>query len=69
MKTKLYQIPEDDLATLESELPRIMEASPDACNDPLNRKRWEMVKSILSNIRWDYGPPMEARRIESDQGV
>jgi len=60
MKTKFYQIKEDDLALLESELPRILSASPDGCNDPANRKRWKMVKEIIGNIRWDYGPPLES---------
>lgn len=63
---KLYQIKEDDLATLESELPRILEASGEACNDPLTRKRWEMVKAIVSNIRWDYGPPSIVERIPAE---
>ncbi len=63
MSTKLYQITEDDLAVLESELPRIMDATTIACNDPLTRKRWQMVKEIVSNIRWDYGPPQQVEHI------
>lgn len=52
---------ENDLAVLESELPRILSASPDCCNDPATRKRWEMVKEVLGNLRRYYGPPMAAR--------
>lgn len=63
MSTKYFQIKEDDLAVLESELPRILAATPDSCNDPANRKRWEMVKEVLGNIRWDYGPPLAARSV------
>lgn len=64
MTTKLYQIKEDDLALLESELPRLLEASFSTCNDAIVRKRWESVKSIVSNIRWDYGPPQDVRKVE-----
>ena len=66
MDAKLYQITEDDLAILEAELPRLMEASMLACNDPVTRKRWSAVKTIVSNVRWDYGPPDEIHQLDSD---
>lgn len=66
MTTKLYQIKEDDLAVLEAELPRILDASAMACNDALTRKRWQMVKEIISNVRWDYGPPQQVEQIPCD---
>lgn len=59
--SKLYQITETDLAVLESELPHLLEASMEMCNDPLKRKQWEAVKAIMSNVRWNYGPPSEIR--------
>lgn len=62
--TKLYHITEDDLAVLEAELPRLLETSSETCNDPITRKRWEMVKGIISNVRWDYGPPSEVQRVD-----
>lgn len=64
MSTKLFQIKEDDLAVLESELPRVLDAAAMACNDALTRKRWQMVKEIISNVRWDYGPPSQVERID-----
>lgn len=64
--SKLYQIKEEDLACLESELPRLLESSVLACNDPLSRKRWEAVKTIIANVRWDYGPPQEVHRVDVD---
>lgn len=64
MTTKLYQIKEDDLATLESELPRLLDAAAMTCNDAITRKRWQAVKEILSNVRWDYGPPQQVEAIE-----
>lgn len=64
--TKLFQITEYDLAVLEVELPRLLESACEACNDPLTRKRWQMVKGILSNVRWDYGPPSEVQLLSPD---
>ena len=69
MTTKLYQIKEDDLATLEAELPWLLEAAAMTCNEPLTRKRWEAVKEIVSNVRWDYGPPSEVHEIPADDSI
>lgn len=62
----IFRICEEDLAILESELPRLLEASAVLCNDPIHRKRWEAVKEIISNVRWDYGPPLEVQVIENN---
>lgn len=62
--SKLYQITEEDLAALETELPALLDANMTACNDPLIRKRWEAVKLILSNVRWNYGPPQEVENLD-----
>ncbi len=62
--TKLFQITETDLASLEEELPALMDAHSITCNDPLTRKRWELVKNILSNVRWNYGPPVQVEHID-----
>lgn len=62
---KLYQITEDDLAMLESEMPRLMDSNLPTCNDPMTRKRWQAVKEILSNVRWNYGPPQEVEQLPS----
>lgn len=67
MVTKTFFILEDDLAVLEAELPRILEREGEICNDPMQRKRWEMVKTILSSVRWSYGPPLEVRRVENNE--
>jgi len=60
--SKLYQIYEHDLAILESELPRLLERPN--CDDVIVRKRWEAIKKIICDIRWDYGPPLESFIIE-----
>lgn len=59
MNIALHQIKEDDLSDLERHLPQIMSATMMSCNDPLVRKQWERVKEIVSNVRWNYGPPTE----------
>lgn len=51
------------MASLEAELPRLMEAMGEALNDPVVRKRWQEVKKVLSDVRWDYGPPLEVVRV------
>jgi len=28
------------------------------------RKQWERVKEIVSNIRWNYGPPSQIKEFE-----
>jgi len=65
--SRLYQIPEPDLEVLERELPELCSLMWVQCNDPLIRKRWELVKEILSNIRWDGGIPTECKKIDVDE--
>jgi len=59
---KLYRITEDDLETLEGSMPFLCDAM--MCHaDLINRKdvneHLSMLKTIVSNVRWGYGPPTE----------
>lgn len=63
MSTKLFQVTEDDLTTLERELPEILNCTYELCNDPIYRKRWEQVRGILNDIRWNYGPPRSCQEL------
>jgi len=65
MNTALHQITEEDLAALERYLPQIMSATMLSCNEPLTRKQWERVKEIISNVRWNYGPPNQVEQINA----
>lgn len=56
MNEPIYQIYEADLSLLEREIPSLMDSAAGTCNDPLTRKRWEAIKTVLSNVRWNYGP-------------
>lgn len=55
---KLFRVTEDDLAELERILPQLGESLVPVLN---NRTRVQLrrCQSILSDIRWNYGPPTE----------
>lgn len=66
---KLYQIHDEDLATLERDIPLLADAALFNCPPEMqNRIRVQMrrVKEILSNVRWDYGPAEEIEVIDMD---
>jgi len=65
--TKMFQISEEDLASLETIVPEIMWRASDSCNDPVQRKRFEECKAVLSNVRFGYGPPLHVETIPADE--
>lgn len=66
MITRLFQVTEDDLSSLENCLSLIM---VEGTNNELWDKRpdirdsWLMVKEILSNVRFNYGPPLKVEKV------
>lgn len=62
---KLFQINEDDLATLERDIPAIV-----SCVMPhlrfADRVAIRRVQKILLNVRWNYGPPTHVERVDDD---
>jgi hypothetical protein len=60
---KLFRIYESDLQKLETALPKLMDAAGLALNRPDVQVMFEEVKDILSNVRWDYGPPSEVHHV------
>ena len=64
--SRLFQIHEDDLATLEHTLPQIADALMDRMDGRL-RVQVRRVKDILSNVRWNYGPPSHVTRIDAGE--
>lgn len=62
--SRLYQVSENDLATLERTLPEIAEVMMGNLS-PRLRVQWRQVQTILSKIRWNYGPPEHVERIEA----
>ena len=63
--TRLFQIYEDDLQKLEHTLPRIAEHCGEAMNRPEVQVLFQELKEIVSNVRWNYGPPTEVQRIDA----
>lgn len=64
--SRMLQIREDDLATLESTLPRLADALYPSMDNPL-RVKLRQVQRILSDVRWNYGPPSEVAVIDPDR--
>lgn len=57
--SKLFQVYEEDLVSLERTMPLLVDALGVAINRPEVHVMAEQVKEILSNVRWNYGPPTE----------
>lgn len=62
--SKLFHIYESDLSILETALPVLQDALMERACEPSIQVRLQEVKDILSNVRWNYGPPLEMHRIE-----
>jgi len=63
---KMYQISEDDLETLETACPGLYDAiGPEALNRQDVQEHCQMVKRILSDVRWRYGPHKNVERIDA----
>lgn len=63
--SKLHQIYEDDLVTLERTLPELADALYPAMDNPL-RTKLRQVQTILSRVRWNYGPPSEVEAVRPE---
>jgi hypothetical protein len=61
----VYQIHEDDLGALEQTLPRLADAMMPHLDNRL-RVQLRRVQKILSDVRWNYGPPSEVEIIPVD---
>lgn len=63
--SKLLQIHEDDLATLERTLPQLADALMSRLD---NRARVQLrqVQRIVSDVRWNYGPASHVTEIPAD---
>lgn len=62
---RMFQIHEDDLAELERLVPRLGEALMTNLT-PCLRTQLRRCKTILSDVRWDYGPPSDVDVIPAD---
>lgn len=64
---KLFQIYEEDLATLEAALPKLVDKI-ETRMDNADRVRIRNVQAVLSRVRWNYGPHFEGERIPVEGG-
>lgn len=62
---KLFQINESDLEKLETLLPEIAQHCSTVWS-PALRIKFEQVKRIVSDVRWNYGPPQSVEIIPAD---
>jgi hypothetical protein len=60
--SKLFQIHEDDLAELERTIPQFSDAMMLNLTSRL-RTQLRRCQTILSNVRWNYGPPTEVESL------
>jgi hypothetical protein len=60
-----YMIHEKDLCELERLLPMLAEDLTPVLN-PRIKTQLRRVKQILSDVRWDYGPPEEVLQIPAE---
>ncbi len=66
--SKLYQIYEEDLVELERLLPELCQAlafSDGNAYTPKVKVKLRRCQIILSDVRWNYGPPDQVERIEA----
>lgn len=61
--SKLFQIYEEDLQELERVLPDLTDALAEHLT-ARQRTQIHRVQSILTNVRWNYGPPRNVQRID-----
>ncbi len=60
--SKLFQIKEEDLGALEATLPQLADALMPVLNNRL-RVQLRRAQQVLSDVRWNYGPPSEVQLI------
>jgi len=64
---KMFQIHESDLAELEHMLPELCDVvTMTVGSTPRHRTLVRKVKSILSNVRWNYGPPSNVEVVDGN---
>lgn len=65
---RMFQIHEDDLAALESTLPKIIDRLYTMCQiDNQLRTQIRRVQKVIVDVRWDYGPHTDIEIIPADE--
>lgn len=66
LMSKLFQIYKEDLAELEHILPQLAQRLMPQTDNCL-RMQIRKVQAIITNVRWNYGPPTDVEVIPSDE--
>ena len=66
--SKMFQIHESDLAELEAVIPQLSDALMDRMDNRL-KTQLRRAKRVLSDVRWNYGPPETVETIEADDAA
>ena len=61
---KLFQIYDSDLADLERILPELLHDLAFSNPCPQVRAKFRRVRQIISDVRWNYGPPEQVEKID-----
>ncbi len=64
--SKLFQVYENDLGELEQLMPQLAQALMPVLDNKL-RVQLRRCQAILSNVRWNYGPPSEVETSLADE--
>ena len=65
LPTQLFQINEHDLSELERILPKLAESMMPIISNR-DRVLLRRCQKILSNVRWNYGPPSHVESVSTD---
>jgi len=65
---KMFQLHEEDLSELERTLPQLAETLMPLLNNRL-RVQLRRCQSILSAVRWSYGPHTDVTEISGEPGL
>ena len=60
---KMHQISEDDLSTLESVMPELIDVIGDRLDNRLRAKA-RRIQQVLQRVRWNYGPHTDVETME-----
>lgn len=65
--SQLFQVYEQDLVQMEQSLP-ILAQAVGPLNDPRLKRHLRLLKEIVSNVRWNYGPHDQVEKVEDHDG-
>lgn len=68
MMSKLYRVSEEDLVELERIIPEMCDRHIETLTNA-HRTKIRRLQTILSNVRWDYGPPTNVTSFPANESI